>query len=68
MATEQGNRLWLVLAVVLCLLAVGMMVGPFWWWALRGMSDEVGLAWFVTDAVLVPVIGFLAFGAFDEGV
>lgn len=67
MANETGKPLWLVVGVFLCLLGIGMLVGPFWWWALRGMSDAVGLAWFVTDAVLVPIVGILAFGAFQEG-
>ena len=46
------NRILIVLTV---LLAVGF-VGPIWWWALFGMSKDVGSAWLATESVLAIIV------------
>lgn len=40
------------LGVLLVLLAVACLLGPFWWWALFGLSDPVGRAWACTGLAL----------------
>lgn len=41
-----------ILRWVFGLLAVAATLGPTWWWALNGMSADVGIAWIVTAMLL----------------
>lgn len=36
-------------------LAVGTL-GAIWWWAILGMSDDIGIAWFITDLCAFGVL------------
>lgn len=51
MKTRSLLRIALTLSVVIlvCILAA------CWWWALSGMSSDVGVAWFITIFVLGSV-------------
>ena len=40
------------LAVILGVVAALLTIAAFWWWALFGMSQDVGLAWTVTVFIL----------------
>jgi len=43
--SEQTRR---TLRWIFGLLTVALTLGPLWWWALYGMSAEVGTAWMAT--------------------
>lgn len=36
-------------------LQVGLILAPLWWWAINGMSPEVGVAWVLTNAVTASI-------------
>lgn len=38
--------------VTIAVLNIIMIIGPIWWWAIVGMSSNVGTAWVLTDALV----------------
>lgn len=55
MITKQQVTFTAVALTVATFLAT---VGPLWWWALAGMSSEVGSAWMLTDLILGSTAAF----------
>lgn len=39
-------------------LAAGILLGATWWWALLGMSSEIGQAWLATG--FLAILGAIA--------
>lgn len=54
-----------ILLTLLTLGAMAVIVVPLWWWALFGMSEEVGDASFWT-AILIVFVSFVAGFAIAE--
>lgn len=37
--------------IVIWAIIILMVLAPVWWWATRGMSAHIGIAWVLTDLV-----------------
>lgn len=55
--TSKKIAIW-ALALLVALLTAGILV-PLWWWALFGMSEQVGTAFVCTVFFLAVAIGAL---------
>ena len=49
------KALHILLAVCILLIPL-LLIGGIWWWALFGMSEEIGTAWGVTITVVIVAL------------
>jgi len=64
--TLNRRQRWLAAAAAICLaVTVGCVLGGVWWWALFGLSEQIGSALFVTAGVSL-VLAWVALLAAEE--